>query len=88
MNDNFRRPRRQKISMAPLIMIIVCVILLAGAMWTSSISKKYEEKINALKSEINSASKEATELTTKNRDIEDSISELNQLIEDVKTELN
>lgn len=89
MSENFKRRRRHKsTSKENFIFPILCLALLGAAMWTNSIGKNYNFKINELETKINAASSEALEIESKNKDLEDSIAELDSQIEKIKTELN
>ena len=89
MSENFRRPRRHKTALkVNFIPPIVCTLLLSAAIWTSSITKDYNTKINDLKNKINSAKTETTEIEAKNNSMKNSIDELEILIENIKVELD
>lgn len=89
MSENFKRKRRrQGISKFNIALPVLCLLLLVLSTWTNHIGKIYTQKNNELKENINMSQLESESLESKNNSIENSISEMDKLIEDMQNKLN
>lgn len=89
MSMESRKSRRHRSEFKLNIMLpVVCLLILGFAMCTNYIGKNYITKANELKEKINLSKTESSTIKSDNISIEQSISELDKLIETIKTELN